>query len=127
MPAVLREHAEYACDRLQRMATEISGTMSKFQLALADRQCRMSELSQRTQDLILMLCTTLYAARQNDEVVRDAADILCQDLTRKLNGRRPSDRYFRKVTKLGEKIADGGFTSIADLKADEILMSYEQK
>ena len=36
----LREHAEFACERLQRMALEISGTMSRFQLKLADRQCR---------------------------------------------------------------------------------------
>ncbi len=36
-------------------------------LALADRQCRMSELSQRVQDAVIMLCTALYAARQNDD------------------------------------------------------------
>ena len=61
----------------------------------------------------MILCTALYAARQDDEVVRQAADVLCQDLTRKLTGKRPSDRYFRTVTKLGEAIADGGFKAIA--------------
>ncbi len=126
MPPALREHAEYACDRLQRMALEISGTMSKFQLSLVDRQCRMSELSQRTQNLIIILCTSLYAAGQNDEVVRDAADVLCQDLTRQLNGRRPSDRYYRQATQLGEKIVDGAFKSISHVTPDEILMPYEQ-
>ena len=45
MPKSLREHAEFACEKLQRMALEISGTMSRFQLKLADRQCRMAELS----------------------------------------------------------------------------------
>jgi len=126
MPPELREHAELACEHLQRMAVEISSTMSKFQLSLADRQCRMSELSQRTQDLILILCTSLYAAHQEDEVVRDAADVLCRDLVRKLQGRRPSNSYFRKVTQLGSKIADGGFKSISHIDAGEILMPYKQ-
>ena len=107
------------------MPLEISGTMRKHQLKLADRQCRMAELSSRVQKLVVMLCTSLYAAQQNDEVVRAAADVLCQDLTRELTGERPSDRYFRAVTTLGEQIADGGFTSIAGLKPDEILMRYE--
>ena len=85
MPEELRGHAEYAAEHLQRSALEISNTMSKFQLKLADRQCRMSELSLRIQKLIVMLSTALYGARQEDEVVRQAADVLCQDLTRELN------------------------------------------
>ena len=99
--------------------------MSKHQLGLADRQCRMSELSQRLQDAVTILCTSLYAAQQDDEVVRQAADVFCQDLTRKLTGKRPSDRYYRKVTKLGEAIVDGGFKSIAGLDAGEIMMPYD--
>ncbi len=124
MPQALRTHAELAIDQLQRLPVEISGTMSKHQLALADRQCRMSELSARVQDLIIMLCTSLYGARQQDDLLRQAADVQCQELTRKLTGKRPSDRYFRAVTKLGEAIADGGFHSIAGLHPDEILMPY---
>jgi alkylation response protein AidB-like acyl-CoA dehydrogenase len=125
MPSELRRHAEFACDQLQRMALEISGTMSKFQLALADRQCRMAELSQRCQDLITMLAATLYGARQEDEMVRDAADVLCQELTQKYTGRRPSNSYFRQVAELGAAIADGSFKSLADIDAGEILMRYE--
>ena len=90
MPESLRRHAEFAANFLQRSPREISGTMSKHQLGLADRQCRMSELSQRLQDAVTMLCTSLYAARQGDEVVRQAADIFCQDMTRKITGERPS-------------------------------------
>jgi len=126
MPEALRNHAESALERLRRGALEISGTMRKFQLSLADRQCRMSELSQRLQDTVTILCTSLYAARQNDEIVREAADVICQDLARKLEGRRPPDRYFKQVTQLGAAIADGEFKSIAGLAPDEILMPYEQ-
>ena len=125
MPDCLKAHAEYAADRLQSSGVEISGSMRKHQLALADRQCRMSELSARVQKLIVILCTSLYAARREDEIVCGAADILCQDLTRQLNGRRPTDRYFRTVTKLGENIVDGGFASLAGLVPDEILMPYD--
>jgi hypothetical protein len=99
--------------------------MSKHQLGLADRQCRMSELSQRLQDAVTILCTSLYAAKQNDEVIRSAADVFCQDLTRKLTGERPSDRYYRTITKLGEAICDGGFKSIQGVNAGEIMMKYD--
>jgi alkylation response protein AidB-like acyl-CoA dehydrogenase len=125
MPKPLREHAEFACDRLPRMALEISGTMSRFQLKLADRQCRMAELSQRAQDLITMLTTSLYGARQEEPLVRDAADVFCQNLRQKLLGRRPTNHYFRHTTELGAAIADGQFRSLAGVEADEILMPYQ--
>ena len=125
MPGALRQHAEFASSELQRMALEISGTMSKFQLALADRQCRMAELSQRCQDLITILATSLYGARHESEMVRDASDILCQELTQKYTGRRPSNKFYRQVTELGAAIADGGFESLAGIDAGEILMRYD--
>src|SRR5262245_46048787 len=84
LPATLRGHAEFAIRGRQRMPLEISAAMRKHQLKLADRQCRMSELSARVQKLVVMLATALYAAKQNDEVVRSAADAICQDLSREL-------------------------------------------
>src|SRR5262249_34115592 len=75
MPESLGRPAELAGSQLQGSPYEISfKTMSKHQLGLADRQCRMSELSQRLQDLVTILCTSLHAARQNDEVTRQSAD-----------------------------------------------------
>jgi alkylation response protein AidB-like acyl-CoA dehydrogenase len=127
LPPALREHAEFAVDFLRRQPLEISGAMRKHQLALADRQCRIAELSTRVQDALVILCTSLFAGRQQDELIREAADVLCADLTRRLTGRRPSDRYFRQCSKLGERIADGGFQSIAGHTPDEILMPYENK
>jgi acyl-CoA dehydrogenase len=127
LPEDLKAHAQFAADFLGRSRVEISATMAKHQLKLADRQCRMSELSQRLQDAVVILATSLWAGRQSSEVVRAAADILCQDLTRKLTGRRPSDAYFRAVTKLGETVASGGFEAIAGIPADAILMPYENE
>ena len=34
---------------------------------------------------------------------------MCQDLTRKLTGQRPSDRYLKQVSQLADKILAGGF------------------
>ncbi len=126
MPKALARHAEFACTKLQEMALEISGTMSKFQLSLVDRQCRMAELSGRCQDLIIVLCTSLYGARQDDEIVRESADVLCQQLIQKYKGKRPSNRFYRQITTLGEAIADGKFKSIEGLNPDEIMMKYEK-
>ncbi len=125
MPPRLREHADFACDRLQRSPLQISKTMSKHQLKLADRQCRISAMSQDVQDLLTMVCITLYAARQDDEVIQAAADIACSELKQRITGSKPSDQYFRRVTELGTVIADGGFQSIAGVDAGEILMPYE--
>jgi alkylation response protein AidB-like acyl-CoA dehydrogenase len=124
MPPRLAEHARFAAEKLQEQRMEISGTMRKHQLRLADRQNRMSELSSRAQDLVVILTTSLWAAAQPSEIVHQAADILCQDLTRKLTGRRPTDGYFKAVVKLGEAINNGEFKAIAGIEPEEILMPY---
>ncbi len=126
MPETLRKHAEFAAQWLGRSRMEVSGTMRRHQLGLADRQCRMSELSSRIQDAITILCTALYAARSQEETVRVAADVICQDLTRKLTREPASDRYYRTVTKLGQAIANGEFKSIAGLPEAAIMMPYKQ-
>jgi hypothetical protein len=124
MPPILAAHADFAAEKLQRSRLEVASVMGKHQLKLADRQCRMAELSQRIQDLVVILATACWAGRQESGLVQEAADVLCQDLRRKLSGKRPTDAYFRAVTRLGENIADGGFEAIAGIHADEILMPY---
>lgn len=126
MPERLAAHAQFAATALQRSRLEVSDVMRKHQLKLADRQCRMSELSQRIQDLIVIVTTSCWAAQQSSELVQDAADVLCHDLRRKLSGARVTDSELRAVTTLGAKIADGGFEAIAGIKAEDILMPYSQ-
>jgi len=98
--------------------------MVKHQLKLPDRQCAMAELSARIQDLVVMLTTCLWADRQDDELIRDAAVVLGDDIRRRLTGRRPTGSEFRTVTRLGERIADGGFAAIAGVEPGAILMPY---
>ncbi len=125
MPAALRGYAEFAAQQLQRGRLEVSSAMRRHQLALADRQCRMSQLSHRLQTAICMLCTSLYAARQEDEIIRQAAEVMCRELQAQLTGEALGDRDFRAQRKLGEAVAEGGFSSIANLHPDEILMPYK--
>jgi hypothetical protein len=127
MDSRLSEHVGFALDCFHRYPREISAAMTKHQLKLADRQCRMAELSQRVQDTVTMLVTALWGNQQKDEAVKAAADILCQDLRRKHIGERPSDRYFRDVSKLGDMIIGGGFESLSGVPQGEILMKYENK
>jgi len=123
--ARLANHVAFALDQFRRFPREISGTMRKHQLKLADRQCRIAEVSQRVQDTVIMLVTTLWAHGKSETSVA-AADILCQDLRRKLTGERPSDHYFRDLGRLADQIIGGGFDELAGVPQEEILMRYSQ-
>jgi len=123
MDGRLQAHVEFALESFKRAPLEISGVMRKHQLKLADRQCRMSEVSQRVQDAVVILVTAL-AARSKPEAHIAAADFLCQDLERKLTGKRPTDRYFRDATKVADLVIDGGFEQITGVPREEILMKY---
>lgn len=121
----MRAHLEFALHELSGSPIELSHAMVTHQLRLADRQCRIADMSQRVQDLITMIVTALYAQELGDEITLGAADILCQDLTRKLSGERPSDQYFKDCRKLAEKILEGGMSSLANIKQNEILFRYD--
>ena len=111
----LAAHLAFAQDLCRKHPKELSGAMKKHQLKLADRQCRMAELSQRVQDTIVIIVTAMWGHQQKNEVAAAAADILCQDLRRKLTGARPSDAYFRDVAKLADQIISGGFEELAGI------------
>ncbi len=120
----LAHHLTFVQDQCQIQAKELSRAMSKHQLKLADRQCRMSDLSQRVQDVIVMLVTLMWAHQQKKEVAIASADILCQDLRRKLTGERPTDRYYRDVNDLADLVIAGGFEDLAGVPTQEIQMPY---
>jgi alkylation response protein AidB-like acyl-CoA dehydrogenase len=127
MDSRLSQHIDFALESFSRFPAEISGTMSKYQLKLADRQCRMAEISQRVQDTVMILVTSLWGHQQGNESAILSADMLCQDMRRKLTGQRPSDRYFRDVNKLADLIISGGFEPIKGVGQMDILMKYENK
>ena len=124
MIGLMQPHACYAIHGLRGMASEIDAAMQKHQLKLADRQCRMSFLSQKTQDLVTILVTSLYGCRTLK--VAKPAHILCSELERKIDGRHPSDKDYRFMTKYGAEIAENPdiFFDTETLVLDEIMMSY---
>ena len=122
--STMRHHAEFAASFLQAMSFEISATMRKHQLKLADRQSRMAELSSRVQTAVVILCTSLYAGCHEDPTIQRAGDILSTLLTNRLLGRRPTDRHLRELTKLGAFVAERGFPGLEDVAPSPILMAY---
>jgi alkylation response protein AidB-like acyl-CoA dehydrogenase len=125
MPSRLKGHADFAATWLQRSPLEISGTMRKFQLKLADRQCRMAELSGRVQLAVVILCTSLYAARHKNDIITEAADTICQELKRRMVGGLPTDRYFKQVTTLGRAISEGHFPGLDETPQAPTMMPYQ--
>ncbi|MCA9024415.1 MAG: acyl-CoA/acyl-ACP dehydrogenase [Planctomycetaceae bacterium] len=124
MDASLRKHAEFAVDFLHYAAFETSGAMRTHQLKLADRQCRMAEISARIQRGIVILSTSLYAGQHENELVRTAGDVICTQLTDQLLGRRPTDAFLKKVTRLGEKLTAQKFPGTEHIEPPPILMTY---
>ncbi len=124
MPGHLADHAQFAIKVLNHAALEISGVMRKHQLALADRQCRMAEVSARVQDAIIILCTSLYAARKSDPIIHAAGDVACRDLIRRLGWRSAIGSLLPLGDGLGKDLADGGWKSFIDFEPDEIMMGY---
>jgi alkylation response protein AidB-like acyl-CoA dehydrogenase len=124
MAPTLADHVSFALDQCQRHAGDLSAAMRKHQMKLPDRQCRIAEVSQRVQDTIIMLVTAQWAHQRGTEIATAAADILCQDLRRKLTGARPSDRYFRDAQRLADHVLSGGFTDLTGAQEQEILMRY---
>lgn len=127
MPNELRGHATYAQQVLSKSGLKISAAMRTHQLKLADRQCRMTDLSFEIQNALVILITSLYAAESKDEITRQAADGICRELRRKITGAKSSDRDYRHITSLGEKIATNGWTGMEDITVPEIMMQYEQE
>jgi alkylation response protein AidB-like acyl-CoA dehydrogenase len=127
MDGRLSGHVDFALGQFGVLRKEISKTMVKHQLKLADRQCRMAELSQRVQDVVTMLVTALWGHGKGKEVYVASADMLCQDLRRRLTGQRPDDRYFRDTGKLADLIVGGAYDELAGVPRAEIMMPYENR
>lgn len=121
----LQSHVDFALTMFQKFPLEISAAMTKHQLKLADRQCRMAELSQRVQDNVIILVTALWGHQQKQETAMLAADLLCRDLRRKLTGQRPSDADFKDASILADKIIADGFPGMDNIEEDQLLMTYE--
>ena len=125
MPRDLRRYAADACQYLSSQCFEISGAMRTYQLKLADRQCAMTDLSRRIQNAVVILCTSLYAARRDDEPTQIAASAVCRELWQQLTGDRSTNRDWRRLTELGGALAESGWTELQGIGSEEIMMPYK--
>jgi len=126
LPTALRQYASAACNFLSDQGLEITAVMRTHQLKLADRQCSMTDLSQRLQDAVVILVTSLYGSKQKDPLTQQACEVICAQLSRGLTNKRASNRDWRRVTELGGAIADNGWSELGGLEAEDILMKYPQ-
>ena len=99
--------------------------MSKHQLGLADRQCRMSELRSGCKTLVISFARPLRGAAERRSRSAGGRHRL-PGPTRKLTGKRPSDRYYRRVTKLGESDRRWRLQKHRRAHPDEIMMLYDK-
>ncbi|TWU47422.1 Acyl-CoA dehydrogenase [Rubripirellula tenax] len=125
MSPVLRSHALFAQRQLSDAAMEVSGVMRSHQLKLADRQCRMSALSSKLQNAIVMLVTSLHAAKSGDPITEAAGAVACGELRRRIACASPTDKDFRAETDLGRMIATEGWQELEGVAAGKILMPYK--
>ena len=119
----LVRHADFAIKNLQSSAWEISSLMRKYQLKLADKQCRMSILSRKIQNLITMMVTVCYAFAKADTMTGFIADVSCENLKNKITGSHPTDEQIRKSVSLGAVLAD----QRGDNDLDSVLMRYDDQ
>ena len=124
LSAELQEHVDFALAMFGEAPFELSQNMVKHQLKLADRQCRITELSQSIQDIIVILVTALWSHNSGNKVVQAAADILCQDLRRRLTGEKPSDKYFKRTSEVADLIMSEGYPGMNEISQTNILYSY---
>ena len=114
----LVKHANFAIKGLQKSGREISGLMRRHQLRLADRQCRMSILSRKIQNLMTMMATICYAFAKADYLTAQIADVSCENLKNKITGKHLTDSQIRKSVSLGEKLC------CDQVSQKSILMTY---
>jgi len=125
IPESLKDHVEFAAEQLQHGRLDVDNLMRKFQLALADRQCAMANISSQIQDQVVMLVTCLFAAKTGNEQQIAAAAVLAQHLKNRITGHRPDGKYFRAITKLGESVLDDSSNLVAGIEPEEIMMPYK--
>ncbi len=125
MDSRLKGHVAFVQQMLRQLPLELSAAMVKHQLKLADRQCRINYLSQRTQDTFTMLVACQYAHQAEDAATIAAADILCRDFYRKLTGAQPTDDDFKAASHLADLVIEGKFHQLEGVPETPILRRYQ--
>jgi len=122
----LQRHVDFATKHFRALPRTVNGRLLKHQMKLADRQLVMINLSMEVQRTVTILAVCQHAQAMGDEATILAADVLCQDLIRKIKPALVSDKYMRDVTKLGQLVAEGKFKQLATTMHSAIIEPYAQ-
>ncbi|QDU80417.1 hypothetical protein Pla110_21460 [Polystyrenella longa] len=90
-------------------------------------QCILAELSSRIQKLFVMLVTSGWASKQEDELVHQAGQVLTEELKREITGSRTTTKEQKTFTDLGRSIIEGLYVPISNVEPQPILMNYENR
>ena len=117
-PSDISDDVAFAATTIQGMGSELSSLMRRHQLKLADKQCRISLLSKKIQNLITMIVTSTYAFTVDDDLTFKICKVSCDNLSNSIKGSLPTDDQIRRSVRLGKELSnrDGAF--------DSILMKY---
>jgi len=118
LPESLATRAGQAWRELRLAATEIRQLRERFGPALADQQTRTVEVADRVLKSVVLLCTSLWAARSDDEILHLAAQVLAQELS----ARRRDDDDHLAIDRLGEAIVDGHFAPLEGIDPAPVLL-----
>lgn len=124
MNSDLKEHAQFAVAHLRESPFELTHAMIKHQLKLADRQCRIADMSAQIQDLITILVTACWAHGEGNPLYTASADILCRDLRYKLSGQSVPDKHYRRMSEVADMIVEQGYPGLNEIEPMPILFSY---
>jgi alkylation response protein AidB-like acyl-CoA dehydrogenase len=127
MNPALKDHVEFAVKGLHTSPFELTHSMVKHQLKLTDRQCRIADMSERIQWMIIMLVTALWADKDGDPIKQMSADVLCQTIRYKLTGKRPTDGYYRQLCKVADEIIEKGYPGMSETAQSPIMFPYSKK
>jgi hypothetical protein len=118
LPESLATRAGQAWRELRLAATEIRQLRERFGPAMADQQTRTVEVADRVLKSVVLLCTSLWAARSDDEILHLAAQVLAQELS----AQRRDDDDHRAIDRLGEAIVDGHFAPLEGIDPASVLL-----
>lgn len=122
----LQRHVDFATKHFRALPRIINGKLLKHQMKLADRQLVMIDLSLDVQRTVTILAVCQHAQSLGDEASILAADVLCQDLIRKIKPAPVSEQYQRAVSKLGKLVAEGKFKQLKGTMESAIIAPYER-
>ena len=119
----LRAYVSVAAKELQDTGKELSALMRKYQLKLGDKQCRISMLSRKIQNLVTLIVTCTYASMFDNDVITKTAEVACDNLCNSISGHNQTDEQIKRSVALGQQITHCAIMN-QEANFDDILMKY---